>query len=401
MGRGQSIIEKTAQHIRRKQQREEEVSDPECTFSPNISRYSSQLSRTEPVHARLFRLAEESHARKQGQIFHSMHYDLDTGRKLFQPKVNTTRGGDNAVANSMEGEAPDVVAGERLHRQAVEQNIRLRRQQIAELLEQEFQSSRNKMSENSRRLARKKLERELQAVFKRLNTSGSGTLSFEEISIGMSSIVLPQRAAGGGEDWGTQNPDVLLWQALDPNGLGHVSLVQFLSFFVASLEAFPSCWSAKDAPEDLPWEADELAAACGREWINNLTTARVPHGHSKLGNERKQWASAGALITAPGTHAAVRGKKAGSRIHITPDERECTFSPKLTQKSRQLDSTRISKDYADKPRHELLLMRHAERGRNWKCCVRCSTWETLRNARFAHPSTRRRKRRELHHTMIF
>ena len=238
------ILEKTADHLARKKQWRKEATEPNGTFKPDISEYSKQLKREEPVHQRLFRVAKNNLEKKRERIIHDSKYDWESGEKLFTPKTSTkykststtttattawreespaTTSSSSTTRRSDKSSTPSsIVAGNRLYRNALHSRAKLREKQIAELILQEQQRQQIRMSPQSRHFARKKVERELQTVFQRLNSAGTGLLTFEELSSGMASVHINMSSSvmEGGDSASLSMPDVLFWEQLTNTNTG-------------------------------------------------------------------------------------------------------------------------------------------------------------------------------------
>lgn len=167
------ILDKTADHLERKRQLRKEAAQPAGTFKPDISEYSRQLKREEPVHQRLFRVGKQNLEKKRERIIHDSKYDWESGKRLFQPKTNATSRVTNRLTNRAASRATSssagssrsqggagvsnsIVAGNRLYRNALHSRAKLREKQIAELVLLEQQRQKVRMSPQSRQFAQKK-----------------------------------------------------------------------------------------------------------------------------------------------------------------------------------------------------------------------------------------------------
>ena len=403
------ILDKTADHLERKRQLRKEAAQPAGTFKPDISEYSRQLKREEPVHQRLFRVGKQNLEKKRERIIHDSKYDWESGKRLFQPKTNATsrvtsrltsraasratssspgsssrsRTGQGGAATTRGSEGAgggvsnSIVAGNRLYRNALHSRAKLREKQIAELVLLEQQRQKVRMSPQSRQFAQKKIERELQTVFQRLNVSGTGLLTFEELSEGMASVHIQMPTVQDSESSNTSSlsmPDVLFWDELtlmssggsgsgSSGGSGSssttengsnvnggdgsdvlIDLVTFLSTTYKYLKQADPTWTQLQVTKRSLRSGEVIVTWC-RAWMEALAVGgRTPYGHVQPGGGHRRWkqSSNSALGTDYNdfSGASYRERKF-KHAYESPDERECTFKPKLTKRSRELDRRRV------------------------------------------------------------
>ena len=378
------ILDKTADHLERKRQLRKEAAQPAGTFKPDISEYSRQLKREEPVHQRLFRVGKQNLEKKRERIIHDSKYDWESGKRLFQPKTNATSRVTNRLTNRAASRATSssagssrsqggagvsnsIVAGNRLYRNALHSRAKLREKQIAELVLLEQQRQKVRMSPQSRQFAQKKIERELQTVFQRLNVSGTGLLTFEELSEGMASVHIRMPTIEDSESSNTPSLsmlDVLFWDELtlmsssssssttengsnvngDDGSNVLIDLVTFLSTTYKYLKQADPTWTQLQVTKRSLRSGEVIVTWC-RAWMEALAVGgRTPYGHVQPGDGRHRWkqSSNSALGTDyndfSGTSYRERKFK---HAYESPDERECTFKPKLTKRSRELDRRRV------------------------------------------------------------
>jgi hypothetical protein len=366
------ILSKTADHVEKVRRMRREGPNPEGTFSPSISAYSAQLKRTEPVHKRLFRIGSETLQRKRDRILHDSKYDWDTGDRLFHPKTNAAaatpdydgdanNSGENASRITSSSSVGDqkttdaeadqsVAAGERLYRNALYSRARLREKQVVELIQQERKRQQVKMSPQSRRFARKKTERELESVFRRLNTSGSGVLSFEELSSGMSSVYVGlSGTAISGSGGNATLPDVMFWRELGGDritgepGTGAVDLVTFISGTFAHLSVADPAWTPLQV-KSRQLTGGEIVIVWCRAWLEALAIGgKTPYGHVPAGDARYRWrqGTKAAVASGSGDYTGKSFRERRNKLaYNDPNDAECTFSPHISQRSRELDRMR-------------------------------------------------------------
>lgn len=361
------ILDKTANHLERRKLWRERAAKPDGKFKPDISEYSKQLKRNEPVHQRLFRVGKQNLVRKRERIIHDSKYDWESGNRLFHPKTNTTyskkasvklfsNANDSYKNSNSIGVPKSIAAGNRLYRNALHSRAKLREKQIAELLMQEQNRQKVRMSPQSRHFARKKVERELQAVFQRLNTSGSGLLTFEELSDGMASVHINMpssvvdRNNSNSADSGTLSmPDMLFWSALaalsgEQQQQNHVDLVTFISVSYRCLEEADPTWTPLAVTNRSLTQQEVIVTWC-RAWIEALAIGgKTPYGHVQPSDGRHRWKqdSKSALGTEYNNFSGTSYRHRKSKLaYESPDDRECTFQPKLTKHSRALDRKRM------------------------------------------------------------
>lgn len=401
------ILEKTANHLAKKRQWQKKSTQPEGSFKPDISEYSRQLKRQEPVHQRLFRVGQQNLEKKRERIIHDSKYDWETGEKLFHPKTNaapstaatlqntstardTSKIGDGEGSGSGSGKAigrggvvlsSSIVAGNRLYRNALHSRAKLREKQIAELVLQEQQRQKVRMSPQSRHFAQKKVERELQTVFQRLNVSGTGLLTFEELSEGMASVHINlqssvSESSGGSSVSSLSMPDLLFWSELteDENGTNiktktSVNLLTFLSATYTHLGNADPGWTPLQVCNRSLTAAEVVVTWC-RAWMEALAIGgRTPYGHVIPSDGRHRWkqSSTSVLGTEYNDFSGSSYRERKQKLaYESPDDRECTFKPKLSQRSRELDRKRIggvrsgvgSSSSSHEARVALMLMLH-------------------------------------------
>ena len=383
------ILDKTADHLERRRQRTIKATETNNTFKPDISEYSRQLKRNEPVHQRLFRVGQKNLEKKRERIIHDSKYDWESGKRLFHPKTNkthankasgklfktsndTTSNNNNNNSNNSNNSngrkdgGNSIIAGNRLYRNALHSRAKLREKQIAELVMQERQRHQVRMSPQSRQFARKKVERELRTVYQRLNTSGSGLLTFDELSGGMASVHInlpPSAVEENDNDKGEETlsmPDMVFWDrlTLQVDGLvdeqrqqqqqqqprDHVDLVTFLSVTYHCLRQADPAWIPLTVVNRSLTASEVIVTWC-RAWMEALAIGgKTPYGHVQPGDGRHRWKqrSQSALGTEYNDFSGGSYRERKSKLaYESPDDRECTFKPKLTKHSRELDRKRM------------------------------------------------------------
>ena len=211
------------------------------------------------------------------------------------------------------------------------------------------------MSPQSRRFARKKTERALESVFRRLNTSGSGMLSFEELSSGMSSVYVGLSAtavSGGGGGGGGGNaalPDVMFWRELGGDrtdgepGKGAIDLVSFIRGTFAHLSVADPAWTPLHV-KARQLTGGEIVVVWCRAWLEALAVGgKTPYGHVPAGDARYRWkqGTRAALEAGSGDYTGKSYRERRDKLaYNDPNDRECTFSPHISQRSRELDRMR-------------------------------------------------------------
>ena len=363
MNEGMDIVAKTEVHMYQKKIREQQALEPEGTFKPKITPYSANLQRDVPIHERLFAEGKKKLIRKATQQRRDAAYDRNDGRRLFHPKVTHPSPAAQLAINEAKGSPlatnVSIAAGQRLYREAELSRARKRRNEAIHNITLEMRRVESKMTPKSRDLARRRLERNLQSVFIMLNKSSTGFITFEEVSDGMreTGIVLPTPSSendGIGndydddddddddDDWSMISPDVRMWDLLDVEGAGKIDLIQFLDVIAPVLDAAPSMWSLRDM--EAPLTASQLILVYADGWLKWLSRGGGPHGHHQSSNDRRRWREGITKSAIPNRANMEDHHIADSRYHVhSEDVSECTFQPKINDRSRYLDRKRMKK----------------------------------------------------------
>eukprot|EP00943_MAST-04B_sp_MAST-4B-sp1_P005763 g5763.t1 len=355
---GMGIVAKTEVHLYQKKIRQQQALEPEGTFKPKITSYSANLRRNVPIHERLFAEGKKRLIRKATEQRKAATYDRNDGRRLFHPKVTNPSPAAQLAINEAKGSPlaknVSIAAGQRLYREAELSRARKRQKEAMHNITLEMRRVESKMTPKSRDLARRRLERNLQSVFIMLNKSSSGFLTFEEISDGMreTDIVLPTPSIENedgeivdeiDDDWSMIAPDVRMWDLLDVEGAGKIDLIQFLGVVAPVVDAAPSMWSLRDM--EAPLTATQLILVYADGWLKWLSRDGGPHGHHQSSNDRRRWREGVTKSAIPSRSNIEEDHVQDSRYHVvhSEDVSECTFQPKINERSRYLDRKRVKK----------------------------------------------------------
>ena len=344
MNYSMGIVQKTELHNLQKKVREQEALEAQASFKPKITPYSAQLVRSQPIAERLFNEGKKLLKRRAALQRDYATYERETGRKLFHPKV--TRPSPAAAKAIQEprgspvGKKVTIEAGQRLYREAELSRERKRRQMLLVAVEEGQKRAMSKMTPKSRDLARRRLERNLQAVFMKLNTSGTGNLTAQEVSEGMRSanIQLPVLSPADIEmetEESMVSLDVRLWHLLDTKEKGSVDLLEFLDVISPVVDAAKPNWSIQDMKA--PLTSTQLVLVYASKWLGSLTRDGGVHGHVPSANSRTRWREAAVLSASPCKQESALVPKKDPKFHHPSDEKECTFAPQINDMSRHLD----------------------------------------------------------------
>lgn len=187
-------------------QKEEELAQLGCSFSPQISEYSRSLRRNLPIYERLYSKHKKTQDLLERKRDFKAQYD-DAGNKLWSPRLGTgsssskerRTGKKKPRSTPIKTSSKSIVAGTRLNADAERRREVRRLKLTTKYLQEQAIRNTSKMAPRSVALARRKLERDLHRAYIFLNRNGDGNLTREELGQGLLELGITRETLELGE----------------------------------------------------------------------------------------------------------------------------------------------------------------------------------------------------------